>query len=150
MLNEILTPNWLLIYGGLGLILAELFVGIETGFDLVLIGTTLIVGGGVGNFTDNWQLGLATTFTLAVLYVIFGRQYVKNRLSAEAKPSNVDALIGQTGVVTKAIAPNAAGRVKISSEEWRAMAETEIASGRSVTIQKFKGVTASVIESNST
>lgn len=148
MLSGIFNPSWYLIYGGLLLILAELFVGIATGFDMVLIGTTLILGGGVGNFTGNWQIGLFVTFVLAILYVIFGRSYVKKRLTTDHQPSNVAALIGKSGVVTEKITPQTAGRVKIRNEEWRAEADQEIDKNTTVKVKSFHGVTARVVESN--
>jgi len=133
-----------MIYLGLGLILVELFIGIETGFDLVLIGIALIVGGGTGNLTSNWELGLLTTITLATAYILFGRKYIKDRLSTDLKPSNVDALKGATGTVTSDISPPQAGKIKVGSEEWRATSSQKLKKGDQVKVIKVEGVTAQV------
>ncbi|MCR4263450.1 MAG: NfeD family protein [Candidatus Roizmanbacteria bacterium] len=141
-----MSLNWLIIFLGLAAILLELFIGIETGFDLVLIGIALMIGGGVGNMTDDWVIGVIVTAVLLFAYIFFGRQFVKSRLKAKSNKTNVELIIGKTGRVEKTITSAKAGQVKIGTEVWRATADKKIDEGTKVTVQSVDGVTAHVVE----
>ena len=67
------------------------------------------------------------------------------RLSTNAEPSNVDALIGKHGRVVEAIAPGEIGRVKVQNEEWRARSDQAIDAGQPVTVQAVSGNTLEVV-----
>jgi len=62
--------------------------------------------------------------------------------------SNVDAVLGKTGVVTKRIAPRDCGLVKVGAEEWRAeLAQGDEAArevGATITVSSVEGVTLKV------
>ena len=137
--------SWLLVYLGLIFVLLELFIGIETGFDLVLIGIALMIGGGAGNWMGSWEVGVATATIITILYIIFGRQFVKSKLKVQTKSTNIESLIGKRGVVTKEIAPHRAGQIKVNSELWRAISNKKIAPKTEVIIEEIHGVTAQVI-----
>jgi membrane protein implicated in regulation of membrane protease activity len=138
--------NWLIIFLGLGAILLELFVGIETGFDLVLIGIALIVGGAVGTITGNWIIGIIITAILSFAYIVFGRQFIKNKLKTKQKNTNVESLMGKSGSVVKRISNGNPGQVKIDGEVWRATSKQKIAVGSKVTVEDISGVTLHVIQ----
>jgi membrane protein implicated in regulation of membrane protease activity len=80
-----------------------------------------------------------------VAYFSVFRSWLKGKLQAKDQPSNVDALLGSTGVVTKRIAPRDAGVVKVGAEEWRAeLAQPDGAVrevGAVVTVSEVAGVT---------
>jgi len=101
-------------------IIAELALGVMTGFDLALVGASLIAGGIVGLVFGSTNIALLSTAILAFLYFALFRRWLKAKLQVKHQPSNVDAVIGRTGIVTKRIAPRDCGLVKIGSEEWRA------------------------------
>src|SRR3989344_3866368 len=134
-----MSINWLLIFLGLIAILLELIVGVATGFDLVLIGTALIIGGGVGNWLGNPTAGIVVTAILSFGYIFFGRTFVKERLKTKTKHTNVELLIGKTGRVEKTITPSKAGQVKIGPEVWRATAEHKIEEGTKIKIEDITG-----------
>lgn len=54
----------------------------------------------------------------------------------DERPSNADAMIGRTGVVTDAIAAGGYGRVKIDGDSWKACGENDsaIATGSRVEV----------------
>ncbi len=141
--------NWILIYLGLGAVLLELLVGIETGFDLVLIGIALMIGGGIGNMTGSWEIGVVTSTVIIILYTIFGRHFVKDKLKVQTKSTNIESLIGKRGVVTQEIGHHKAGQIRVGSEVWRAVADKKLDEKTEVTIQKIDGVTAHVVEYDS-
>ena len=141
--------NWMLIgLGGL-MVVAELLLGAVTGFDLALMGVSLVAGGGIGLYFASTKIGLIASGSLAFLYVVFIRQRLRARMTSKGSlPSNVDAILGRTGVVTQKIGLHDAGRVKIGDEEWRAVLAAGTGDGRdtgqTVTVVSAEGVTLTV------
>jgi len=84
--------------------------GCGYGFDLALMGVSLAAGGGVGLFFASTKVGLFSSGALAFFYLFVLRKQIRSGLLAPNRPSNVDALVGRTGVVTSRLAPNAPGR----------------------------------------
>jgi len=143
-----LWVNWLLVIGGIVCVIVELTLGAMTGFDLALVGGSLAVGGGIGFFAGSERVGLIAGAVLALLYFALFRRWFKSKLTVREHSSNVDAVLGKTGVVTKRIAARDAGLVKVGSEEWRAeLASDEDAAretGATVTVSAAEGVTLKV------
>jgi membrane protein implicated in regulation of membrane protease activity len=69
------------------------------------------------------------------------RKLGKKILKHSGAETNVHALIGKTGVVTKQILPDAKGYVKIGGEEWSAVTQdnTEIEANQKVKILAIDG-----------
>jgi membrane protein implicated in regulation of membrane protease activity len=140
--------NWLLVIGGIVCVIIELALGALTGFDLALLGASLTVGGGIGLFAGSANIGLLAAGTLALLYLAVFRSWLKKKLTVKDQASNVDAVVGKTGVVTKRIAIREPGMVKVGAEIWRAelAGADEIAkdTGAVVVVQSVEGVTLRV------
>jgi membrane protein implicated in regulation of membrane protease activity len=140
--------NWLLVIVGILCAIAEIALGAITGFDLALVGASLAVGGAVGLFAGSGKAGLIAAAVLALLYFAFFRSWLKSKLAVKEQHSNVDAVLGKTGVVTKRIAARDAGIVKVGAEEWRAEladdAESPREIGATVTVNSVEGVTLKV------
>jgi membrane protein implicated in regulation of membrane protease activity len=140
--------NWLLVIGGIVCVIVELALGAFTGFDLALAGGSLAVGGGIGLLTGSGKIGLLSAGGLALVYLAVFRSWLKARLTVRDQPSNVDAVLGKTCVVTKRIAPREAGLVKLGSEEWRAelVSAEDVAKdvGATVRVDSVEGVTLKV------
>jgi membrane protein implicated in regulation of membrane protease activity len=140
--------NWLLVIAGIVCVIVELALGALTGFDLALVGGSLAVGGGVGLIFGSGNVGLFAGGGLALIYFALFRSWLRSRLQSHKQASNVDALIGKTGVITKRVAPREAGLVKVGAEEWRAELASEADpardSGIVVTIISVEGVTLKV------
>jgi membrane protein implicated in regulation of membrane protease activity len=140
--------NWLLVIVGVLCVVAELALGAVTGFDLALVGASLAGGGAIGLLTASWRTGLIGAAVFAVLYFALFRGWLKARLRVSSEASNVDAVVGRTGVVTKRIGEHDAGIVKVGPEEWRAEvsgagnAAREV--GASVRVVSVEGVTLKV------
>jgi membrane protein implicated in regulation of membrane protease activity len=140
--------NWFLVIIGIICAIVEIALGAITGFDLALVGASLAVGGAIGLFAGSYETGLIAAAALALLYFAFFRSWLKSKLAVKEQHSNVDAVLGKTGVVTKRIGPSDAGIVKIGTEEWRA--ELGDASGdarevgANVTVSSVEGVTLKV------
>ena len=59
---------------GLLLVLVELIIGVETGLDLVFIGSAFILGGLVTWPFGSWILTVIVTGAICVAYVALGRR----------------------------------------------------------------------------
>lgn len=140
--------NWLLVIAGIICIIIELALGALTGFDLALIGASLAAGGGIGLATGSAKIGLLAGGALALVYLAVLRSWLKAKLTVREHASNVDAVVGRTGVVTKRIAPRQAGMVKLGDEVWRAELaagdETARETGVTITVESVEGVTLKV------
>ncbi len=131
------TDLWMwLIFVGLGLlfILMELAIGVESGLDLVFIGSAFVLGGMVTWPFESWILTVIVTSVICVIYIFVLREYVRRRMAVKTQKTNVDAIIGRQGTVLKSIARNADGRVKIDTERWKARADEDIKEGDVITV----------------
>jgi len=124
---------------GLLLVLLELVVGGE--LDMVFVGSAFLLGGLVAWLTHSWLWALVVTIIICIVYVFIGRKYV-NRLTAVKKAkTNIDAIIGKTGIVLNSIAKNYDGRVRVGNERWKARAEEDINKGDEIVVTGISGVT---------
>jgi len=112
--------NWFLVIIGIVCVIAELALGAMTGLDLALIGGSMTIGGVIGLLTASEKIGLLAAGGLALVYLVVLRRWLKATLTVKNHASNVDAIVGQIGVVTKRIAPHEPGMVKVGAEVWRA------------------------------
>lgn len=142
--------NWALLLAGATLILLEVGLGGFAGFDLVLIGSAFMMGGALGMWVGDARLGFLVASALCLVYVAFGRRWVRHRMRARGStPSNVDAVIGVRGVAVTRISAHDAGQVRLAGGEvWRALpsagADGAIEPGTEVTIESVDGVTVLV------
>ena len=132
------------IVAGLVAILAETVIGVSTGFDLLLIGTILIIGGGVGLLTGSVPVTLIVSVALTLLYLAVFRNQLRKKLLKVTHHTNVDKLIGQTGKVIRTITPDTAGLIRVDDEDWRASADEVLYEKAKVKILSIEGVTLKV------
>ena len=147
--------NWALIIAGAILIIVEVILGAISGFDFLLIGSAILLGGVVGLAAHSGTIGLAAGGVLSLVYVFVGRKRVRNRLRRPGIPSNTDAVLGRTALVVKDITAREAGQIKLEGEEWRALpdldgeagdpAEIRYPAGARVRVSRIDGVTAYVV-----
>lgn len=136
---------WLIFVGiGLLMVLLELLIGVETGYDLVFLGSAFILGGLITWPFQGWVLTLAVTLAICIAYVAIGRRYVHRWNAIRKEKTNIDATIGRKGIVLQSLTPGGHGLVKVGNEEWRARAEESIEKGESIVVTAIHGVTLSV------
>ena len=138
--------NWILLLGGALLILVEVALGGFAGFDLVLIGSAFVLGGAIGMALGNPVAGFLIASALCVAYIALGRRWVRDRIRTRSTPSNVDALVGQRGLVTVRVAEHEPGQVRVRDEVWRALPESGAAlePGAVIVVTGVDGVTLHV------
>lgn len=149
MLNgiEAFPDSWMwLIFIGIGLvmILLELIVGVDTGLDLVFLGSAFVIGGLVTWPFHSWLLTLIVILVICIIYLALGRRYVHRWTSTRKEKTNIDAIIGKKGIVLQSIAANSDGRVKVGNEEWKARASETIDKGTEIVVTGINGVTLDV------
>ena len=136
---------WLIFIAvGLVLIILELMVGIDTGLDLVFIGTAFVLGGLITLAIQSWVWTAIVTGIICVLYVVIGRRYIHKRMATKEAKTNIDTIFGKTGIVQKEINKGGDGLVKIGMEQWRARSEEIIKEGEGITVTGISGVTLTV------
>jgi membrane protein implicated in regulation of membrane protease activity len=126
---------------GLLFILLEFILSIQTGFDLVFIGSAFIIGGLMTYPAHSWLVTAIVTTIICIIYVFFGRRYVHRWTQVKKARTNIDAIIGQHGIVLQSIAKNADGLVKVGNEQWRARAEENIKEKDEIIVNRVSGVT---------
>ena len=137
--------NWLLIIVGALCVLLEVAMGGFAGFDLVLVGSAVALGGLIGLIVGSPVVGLMVAAALSLLYIALGRRWVRAHLQHKTVASNADALVGQSAMVLQRIAEHAAGQVKVRDEVWRAAPARGVAgpfeTGAVVVVEEVDGVT---------
>ena len=132
---------------GLLFVLLELIVGVETGLDLVFIGSAFILGGLATLLFHSWLLTLIVTSVICIAYVALGRRYDHRWTLVRKAKTNIDAIIGRRGIVLRSIARNVDGSVKVGNEQWRARSEEDINKGEEIVVTSVSGVTLIVEKS---
>jgi membrane protein implicated in regulation of membrane protease activity len=136
---------WLVFIGiGLVMILLELMVGVETGLDLVFLGSAFVIGGLATWPLHNWVLTLIVTLVICLAYVALGRRYIHRWTATRKEKTNIDTIIGKKGIVLQSITPIGHGLVKVGNEEWRARAEEIIEKDAEIIVTGIQGVTLTV------
>ncbi len=115
---EIFTPSF--VAGSIGI--GALFAGIAAGIGL----------------DTNWQLVAAAAFTAISFFTV--RPVVIKLSKKNVLETNVDALIGQTGIVIEEIG-DTHGYVKIHGDNWRSFSEdgNPISKDTKVVVTKMEG-----------
>lgn len=140
----------LFIIAGLMLVLVELVVGLQAGFDLVLIGTITIISGAVGIATNSIQLMLLLASALSIAYIFLGRNKIRQKITVITKKTNIDKLIGMQGVVIRSITPDTAGLVRLHDEDWRAISKQVLFEKEKFEVIAVEGVSLVVKKAKNT
>jgi inner membrane protein len=139
------TWAWLIFIGvGLFLMILELFIGIDTGLDLVFVGSAFALAGLVTLAIGSWVWTALIAGVICLIYVVAGRRYIHRRTAVAASKTNIDLIIGKSGVVQQDIRRDSDGLVKVGNEQWRARSDEEIKTGEEIVVVSITGVTLSV------
>jgi membrane protein implicated in regulation of membrane protease activity len=71
--------NWILIVVGAILVLMEVLLGALSGFDLLLLGCGILIGGLAGVLSGTPITGIVVAALLSLFYVTFGRRRINRR-----------------------------------------------------------------------
>jgi membrane protein implicated in regulation of membrane protease activity len=129
---------------GLLMVVLELVIGVEAGFDIALVGSVLIIAGLVTWPVHIWWVTVIVAIVLGTIYMTLLRSYVRKRTRIKGIKTNIDAIIGKSGQVIRPISASEIGLVKIGSEEWRASAVEDIPEGDEIVVTGLSGITLQV------
>lgn len=90
--------------------------------------------------TDNFMIQFAVFVVLGIILLITTRPILTKLIKPKKSSTNLDRVIGMTGVVTQDILKNEVGEVKVDGKKWSAISKKEIKIGEEVIIRNIDGV----------
>lgn len=92
-------------------------------------------------FTDLVQVQMLVFFVVSLLCLIMTKPVVNKLRKRKVQATNLDRVIGMSGVVTSPILPNEVGEVKVDGKRWSAISSDGVISdGEMVNIVRIDGV----------
>ena len=96
--------------------------------------------------TDNLMIHLAVFTISSIFLLLLTKPFVKKMKKREEVPTNLDMVVGKTGVVTEKIEKDGIGEVKVLGKKWSAYSDKEIEENSKVKILSINGVKLKVEE----
>ncbi|MBQ9358975.1 MAG: NfeD family protein, partial [Abditibacteriota bacterium] len=130
-----MTCLYWIIWGGV-LVVTEMFVGsfVLLWFGLGAFAAALTCRLGFPEWAQ-WSVFAAVGI---VLFVIFRRSpFLLGKPSDAA--FGAERLVGMTGTVTRAVAKNSPGRIKVDGEVWTAVSDEDISENETVLVERIDG-----------
>lgn len=91
-------------------------------------------------FIDNYTLQFSIFVIGGVILLITTKPVLAKMFKEHREKTNIDRIIGMTGIVTEKITKDRDGAVKIDGKEWTAFADKQIKKGEKVKVLEIKGV----------
>ena len=91
-------------------------------------------------FVDNYILQFGIFVILGVILLITTKPFLTKFLKQHTVKTNIDRIIGMTGIVTEKIEKNKEGEVKVDGKRWTAYADKPIKKDELVKVLEIKGV----------
>lgn len=98
---------------------------------------------------DGYYMQIGIFLAVSVVLLPLTRTLAKKITKPSPQASNIDALIGKVGLVTKAIDPDLAGQVRFEGETWAAVSDEPIAVNEKVVVTSVTGTKVHVHRKNS-
>ena len=140
----LIERTWLMILG-IVLIFFELLMGAASGFDIALVGFSLVVGGLVHFYSGSWEYGVVAAIVIIVLYFVLLRSSIRKKLLITTQKIGIDSLVGKTAIVTSKISAKKPGNILVDGEIWRAVSSHSIAENSTVEVVSIEGVSLTVV-----
>lgn len=127
-------------------VLIAVFVTIETftqGLTTIWFAGGALVTSLLSLVTDNVMVQILVFLIVSLILVFFVRPIAKSKFNNKLVMTNVDALIGSTGIAKSAITRDGFGTVRADNKEWTAMladGSEAVAAGDDVTVLEIRGV----------
>lgn len=100
----------------------------------------------VSLYTTDTVILLAVFTLVSLLLLLITKPVVKKLKVKKVVATNLDQVIGKTGVVTEPIAKDKIGEVKVLGKTWSAYSDKEISKDKKVKILSISGVKLKVEE----
>ncbi len=131
--------SWMIwIAAGIICMIIEIFT---PGFLFMSFGIGAIVTGILSIFVNNINIQVVIFIVITFLLFINLRKFSKKLISNESEETNIFALKGKKGIVTREIPEDGRGYVKIGGEEWSAVTRDgkAIAEGEKISVESSEG-----------
>ena len=97
-------------------------------------------------FIDSYLTQFAVFVILGTVLLFTTRDYLVKLIVKKKEKTNLDRVIGMTGVVTEEITKKKAGEVKVDGKRWTAIANKKIKVDSTVKVLEIDGVKLKVEE----
>lgn len=77
-------------------------------------------------FTDNFTIQFAVFVIFGTIFLLTTKKTFDRLLKEKREKTNLDRIVGMTGVVTEEISKNKNGAVKVDGKVWTAVADKKI------------------------
>ena len=91
-------------------------------------------------FIDNYILQFGIFVILGVILLITTKPFLTKFIKEHKVKTNIDRIIGMTGIVTEKIGKNEDGEVKVDGKRWTAYADEKIKKDELVKVLEIKGL----------
>lgn len=91
-------------------------------------------------FINNYMIQFGVFVILGVILLITTKPFLTKFFKSHKVKTNIDRIIGMTGVVTENIGKNDDGEVKVDGKRWTAYADEIIKKDELVKVLEIKGV----------
>ena len=90
--------------------------------------------------TDSYLIQFGVFVVLGVILLITTKPLLEKSLKQKKQPTNIERIIGMSGVVTEKITKTKNGEVKVDGKKWTAYADETIDENSIVKVLKINGV----------
>lgn len=97
-------------------------------------------------FIDSIFIQFLVFVLLGLLLLITTRKYLIRLLGVKSYKTNLDRVVGMTGIVTEPISKNNPGEVKVDGKRWTAISDKSIDISSTVRVLEIDGVKLKVEE----
>ena len=97
-------------------------------------------------FIDNYFIQFLVFVLLGTLLLLTTRDYLVKLIGNKQQKTNLDRVVGMIAIVTKEIAKNKPGEVKVDGKYWTAMSDKKIKVDSTVKVLEIDGVKLKVEE----
>ena len=97
-------------------------------------------------FTNSIIIELIVFIIFTILSLIFTKPILDKYIKKDTIKTNIDMIIGKSGIVTEDITPLKCGRVKLQGKSFMAISDKEIKKDKKVEVLKIEGVKVIVKE----
>lgn len=94
----------------------------------------------VSIFTNNFIIQFSVFVIFGIIFLIITRPLIKKMKNKNDTKTNIDRIIGMSGVVTEDISKNKSGEVKVDGKLWTAIADSKIEKGSMVKVLSIDSV----------
>lgn len=102
----------------------------------------------VSLFTDNLVIQIGVFVIVGVILLLLTKPIIDKYLKQKNIKTNLDRVIGMTGIVTEEIKKNSVGEIKVDGKRWSAISNMKIPVGDNVKVLKIDGVKLIVEKEN--